>query len=131
MATIFNGKVADTSPVISATVNYEHTRDGANMKYHVYGRVYLSTNGYYSNRVEINCYLNGSNICSKSEKHSEWNWSWDFDSGWVTVSNKTDGTTPFSFTVKDTQNPSWCNYSSDTYYLDVDPAYFTSTPTFR
>ena len=35
MATIFNGKVADTSPVISATVNYEHTRDGANMKYMV------------------------------------------------------------------------------------------------
>lgn len=131
MATIFNGKVADTNPVISATVNYEHTRDGANMKYHVYGRVYLSTNGYYSNRVEINCYLNGSNICSKSEQHSEWNWSWNFDSGWVTVSNKTDGTTPFSFTVKDTQNPSWCNYSSGTYYLDVDPAYFTSTPTFR
>lgn len=131
MATIFNGKVADTNPVISATVNYEHNRDGANMKYHVYGRVYLSTNGYYSNRVEINCYLNGSNICSKSEKHSEWNWSWDFDSGWVTVSNKTDGTTPFSFTVKDTQNPGWCNYSSGTYYLDVDPAYFTSTPTFR
>ena len=130
-STIFNGRVADTSPVISATVNYEHTRDGANMKYHVYGRVYLSTNGYYTNRVEINCYLNGSNICSKSEKHSEWNWSWDFDSGWVTVSNKTDGTTPFSFTVKDTQNTSWCNYSSGTYYLDVDPAYFTSTPTFR
>lgn len=130
-STIFNGQVANTTPVISATVNYEHSRDGANMRYRVYGRVYLSTNGYYSNRVEINCYLNGSNICSKSEKHSEWNWSWDFDSGWVTVSNKTDGTTPFSFTVKDTQNPSWCNYSSGTYYLDVDPAYFTSTPTFR
>ena len=131
MAQIFNGRVADTSPVISATVNYEHTRDGANMKYRVYGSVYLSTQGYYTNRVEINCYLNGSNICSKGEKHSEWNWSWNFDSGWVTVSNKTDGTTPFSFTVKDTQNPSWCNYSSGTYYLDVDPAYFTSTPTFR
>lgn len=130
-STIFNGQVANTTPVISATVNYEHSRDGANMRYRVYGRVFLSTNGYYSNRVEINCYLNGSNICSKSEKHSEWNWSWDFDSGWVTVSNKTDGTTPFSFTVKDTQNPSWCNYSSGTYYLDVDPAYFTSTPTFR
>lgn len=130
-STIFSGQVADSNPVISATVNYEHSRDGANMKYHVYGRVYLSTNGYYGNRIEINCYLNGSNICSKSEQHSEWNWSWNFDSGWVTVSNKTDGTTPFSFTVKDTQNPSWCNYSSGTYYLDVDPAYFTSTPTFR
>lgn len=130
-STIFSGQVADSNPVISATVNYEHSRDGANMKYHVYGRVYLSTNGYYGNRIEINCYLNGSNICSKSEQHSEWNWSWNFDSGWVTVSNKTDGTTPFSFTVKDTQNPSWCNYGSGTYYLDVDPAYFTSTPTFR
>lgn len=126
-STIFNGKVADTTPVISATVNYEHTRDGANMKYHVYGRVYLSTNGYYSNRVEINCYLNGSNICSKSEKHSEWNWSWDFDSGWVTVSNKTSGTTPFYFTVKDTQNASWCNYTSGTYQLTVAPAYTSIT----
>ena len=130
-STIFSGQVADSNPVISATVNYEHSRDGANMRYRVYGRVYLSTNGYYSNTIEINCYLNGSNICSKSQRSTEWNWSWDFDSGWVTVSNKTDGSTPFYFTVVDKNNSSWCNYSSGTYYLTVDPAYFTSTPTFR
>ena len=130
-STIFSGQVADSNPVISATVNYEHSRDGANMRYRVYGSVYLSTNGYYSNTIEINCYLNGSNICSKSQRRTEWNWSWDFDSGWVTVSNKTDGSTPFYFTVVDKNNSSWCNYSSGTYYLTVDPAYFTSTPTFR
>lgn len=130
-STIFSGQVADSNPVISATVNYEHSRDGANMRYRVYGRVYLSTNGYYSNTIEINCYLNGSNVCSKSQRRTEWNWSWDFDSGWVTVSNKTDGSTPFYFTVVDKNNSSWCNYSSGTYYLTVDPAYFTSTPTFR
>ena len=130
-STIFSGQVADSNPVISATVNYEHSRDGANMRYRVYGSVYLSTNGYYSNTIEINCYLNGSNVCSKSQRRTEWNWSWDFDSGWVTVSNKTDGSTPFYFTVVDKNNSSWCNYSSGTYYLTVDPAYFTSTPTFR
>ena len=130
-STIFSGQVADSNPVISATVNYEHSRDGANMRYRVYGRVYLSTNGYYGNTIEINCYLNGSNVCSKSQRRTEWNWSWDFDSGWVTVSNKTDGSTPFYFTVVDKNNSSWCNYSSGTYYLTVDPAYFTSTPTFR
>ena len=130
-STIFSGQVADSNPVISATVNYEHSRDGANMRYRVYGRVYLSTNGYYSNTIEINCYLNGSNVCSKSQRRTEWNWSWDFDSDWVTVSNKTDGSTPFYFTVVDKNNSSWCNYSSGTYYLTVDPAYFTSTPTFR
>lgn len=130
-STIFSGQVADSNPVISATVNYEHSRDGANMRYRIYGSVYLSTNGYYSNTIEINCYLNGSNVCSKSQRRTEWNWSWDFDSGWVTVSNKTDGSTPFYFTVVDKNNSSWCNYSSGTYYLTVDPAYFTSTPTFR
>ena len=130
-STIFSGQVADSNPVISATVNYEHSRDGANMRYRVYGSVYLSTNGYYSNTIEINCYLNGSNVCSKSQRSTEWNWSWDFDSGWVTVSNKTEGSTPFYFTVVDKNNSSWCNYSSGTYYLTVDPAYFTSTPTFR
>ena len=32
MATIFNGTVHGDSPGISTTVNYEYTRDGANMK---------------------------------------------------------------------------------------------------
>jgi hypothetical protein len=111
-------------------IYYEHTRDGANMKYRITGKIYLKS-GWYYNNINVKLYLNGGLAHEFNSKHNDKVWSQNFDSGWVTVSNKTNGTTPFSFTANDTQTPSWCNYSSDTYYLDVDPAYFTSTPTFR
>ena len=129
MATIFSGVVYNGNPAIKMNVYYEHTRDGANMKYRLTGNIYLSS-GWYSNNINVKLYLNGSLAHEFNSKKSG-TWSTDFDSGWVTVSNKTDGTTPFSFTAKDTQNSGWCNYSSSTYQLDVDPAYFTSTPTFK
>ena len=132
MAQIFNGTVHGGSPGISTTVNYEYTRDGANMKYHFWGNTRLnSSGGWYTNNVRVKLYLNGSDIYTKDCKSSNKGWSIDWDAGWHTVSNKTSGTTPFYFTVKDTQNSSWCNYTSNTYQLDVAPAYFTSTPTFR
>ena len=131
MATIFNGTVHGGSPGISTKVNYEYTRDGANMKYHFWGNTRLnSSNGWYTNNVRVKLYLNGSDIYTKNCKSSDKGWSIDWDAGWHTVSNKTSGTTPFYFTVKDTQNANWCNYTSSTYRLDVAPAYFTSTPTF-
>lgn len=132
MAQIFNGTVHSGSPGISTTVNYEYTRDGANMKYHFWGNTRLnSSGGWYTNNVRVKLYLNGSDIYTKDCKSSNKGWSIDWDAGWHTVSNKTSGTTPFYFTVKDTQNSGWCNYTSSTYQLDVAPAYFTSTPTFR
>lgn len=130
MATIFSGVVSNTNPPVYMDVYYEHTRDGANMKYRITGKIYLKS-GWYYNNINVKMYLNGGLAHEFNSKHSDKVWSQNFDSGWVTVSNKTDGTTPFSFTANDTQTPSWCNYSSNTYYLDVDPAYFTSTPTFR
>lgn len=132
MAQIFKGRVYNSSPYPSAEVNYEYTRDGANMKYHFWGKVYLeSSGGWYYNNLRLKLYLNGSDVYTKDCKSSSTGWSINFDSGWHTVSNKTSGTTPFYFTVKDTQNSGWCNYTSNTYQLDVAPAYFTSTPTFR
>lgn len=131
MAQIFKGRVYNSSPYPSAEVNYEYTRDGANMKYHFWGKVYLENkNGWYYNNLRLKLYLNGSDIYTKDCKSSNKGWSIDWDAGWHTVSNKTSGTTPFYFTVKDTQNSGWCNYTSNTYQLDVAPAYFTSTPTF-
>ena len=128
MATIFNGTVHGGSPGISTTVNYEYTRDGANMKYHFWGNTRLnSSGGWYTNNVRVKLYLNGSDIYTKDCKSSNKGWSIDWDAGWHTVSNKTSGTTPFYFTVKDTQNSSWCNYTSSTYQLDVAPAYTSIT----
>ena len=110
MAQIFNGTVHGGSPGSSTTVNYEYTRDGANMKYHFWGNTRLnSSGGWYTNNVRVKLYLNGSDIYTKDCKSSNKGWSIDWDAGWHTVSNKTSGTTPFYFTVKDTQNSGWCN----------------------
>lgn len=128
MATIFNGSVHSEYPGISTTVNYEYIRDGANMKYHFWGNTRLSdSTGWYTNNVRVKLYLNGSDIYTKDCKSSSTGWSINWDAGWHTVSNKTSGTTPFYFTVKDTQNASWCNYTSGTYQLDVAPAYTSIT----
>lgn len=128
MAQIFNGSVYGGSPGISTTVNYEYIRDGANMKYHFWGNTRLSSSGgWYYNNVRVKLYLNGSDIYTKDCKSSSKGWSIDWDAGWHTVSNKTSGTTPFYFTVKDTQNSGWCNYTSGTYQLDVAPAYTSIT----
>lgn len=128
MAQIFNGSVYGGSPGISTTVNYEYVRDGANMKYHFWGNTRLSSSGgWYYNNVRVKLYLNGSDIYTKDCKSSSKGWSIDWDAGWHTVSNKTSGTTPFYFTVKDTQNSGWCNYTSGTYQLDVAPAYTSIT----
>ena len=123
MAQIFNGTVYSNSPGISETVNYEYYRDGANMRYHFWGNTRLnSSGGWYYNNVQTKLYLNGSNVYTKDCKSSNKGWSIDWDAGWHTVSNKTSGTTPFYFTVKDTQNTGWCNYTSGTYQLDITAA---------
>lgn len=130
MAQIFKGRVYSSTPYPSAEINYEYTRDGANMKYRFTGKVYLeSSGGWYYNNLQLKLYLEGSNVYTKDCKSSSKGWSISFDSDWKTVENKTSGTTSFYFTVKDTQNSSWCNYTSSTYNLYVAPAYFTSTPT--
>ena len=128
MAQIFKGVVFSKSPYPSAEVNYEYVRDGANMKYHFWGRVYLEhSTGWYHNNLQVKLYLNGSNVYTKDCKSTNTGWSIDWGAGWHTVSNKTSGTTPFYFTVKDTQNSGWCNYTSETYQLTVAPAYTSIT----
>jgi len=128
MAQIFKGRVYGGSPYPSAEINYEYKRDNANMQYRFTGRIYLeSASGWYYNNLQLKLYLNSTHIYTKDCKSSSKGWSIDFDSGWHTVSNKVSGTTPFYFTVKDTQDSSWCNYTSSTYSLYVAPAYANIT----
>lgn len=128
MAQIFKGRVYGSSPYPSAEINYEYKRDGANMLYRFTGRIYLeNTYGWYYNNLQLNLYLNGGLVHSQNCQSSNKGWSIDFNSGWKTVTNKTSGTTPFYFSVKDTQNTSWCNYTSGTYNLAVSPAYANIT----
>lgn len=124
METLHNGRVYNSSPYINVIFQYESQRSGADMQYRFYWKVYLgSSGGWYYNNVAFNIYLNGSNVFTYNCKSSSKGWAFEGTTGWYTVSNKTSGTTPCYFTCKDTQNTSWCNYTSGTYNLYVAPAY--------
>lgn len=125
METIINGAIYSVSSNsnISLLLQYESRRSGADMQYRFYYKVSLSSAAWYYNNTRIGLYLNGTNIYNRDNKSSSKGWSYEATTDWYTVSNKTSGSTPFYVTIKDTQNSSWCNYTSGTYYLYVAPAY--------
>ena len=129
METIINGGIysVSSSSNISLLVQYESRRNGADMQYRFYYKVWLSTNAWYYNNTRIGLYLNGTNIYNRDNKSSSKGWSYEATTDWYTVSNKTSGSTPFYVTIKDTQNSGWCNYTSGTYSLYVAPAYTSIT----
>lgn len=131
MIEIFNGSVYNfgSASSIWVKIESERRRNGADMQYKFYYRVRLSnrsggtaSGASYQNNVQTKLYLNGLNVWTKNVQSSSTNWDYEFETDWFTISNKVSGTTPFRFTVKDTINSSWCNYSSSTYQLDIDPA---------
>lgn len=142
MIEIFNGSVYNFGSVSSiwATISYEKKRSGADMQYRFNYKIRLSnrsggtpSSAYYQNNVQCKLYLNNINVWSKSVKSSSTNWSFEYISEWLTVDDKVDGTVPFKFTIKDTQNSSSCNYTSAVYQLDIEPAGsdFKTLPNFN
>ena len=130
MTELFNGIIYTfgSSSALTAVIQYEKRRSGANMQYRFYYKIYISDRnknpnpyGSYQNNLRIIFNLNGGDVLTRNIKSSSSGWSFEYTSDWFSVA-KTTGTTPFKFTIKDTQNSSWCNYSSTTYNLTVDPA---------
>ena len=136
MTQIFSGNVFNisSSSCIWAIIQYDKKRDGANMLYQFNYKLYLAKNDgtgtpvpstwstNYSNNLKTVFTLNGTNVWTQNSQSSNQRWSFEYTTDWFTISNKTSGTTPFKFTIKDTQNSSWCNYTSSTFSLGVDPA---------
>lgn len=117
-----------TSSALHVIVSYDKKRQGADMLYQFYYKIFISDRkgslnpyGTYQNPVKATFILNGNNVWEKTTQGNQ-GWSFEYTSDWITVSNKTSGTTPFKFTIKDTINSGWCNYTSSTYSLVVDPA---------
>lgn len=117
-----------TSSALHVIVSYDKKRQGADMLYQFYYKIFISNRkgslnpyGTYQNPVKATFILNGNNVWEKTTQGNQ-GWSYEYTSDWITVSNKTSGTTPFKFTIKDTINSGWCNYTSSTYSLVVDPA---------
>ena len=136
MTQIFSGNVFNisSSSCIWAIIQYDKKRDGANMLYRFNYKLYLAKNDgtgtpvpstwstNYSNNLKTVFTLNGINVWTQNSQSNNQRWSFEYTTDWFTISNKTSGTTPFKFTIKDTQNSNWCNYTSGTYSLEVDPA---------
>ena len=117
-----------TSSALHVIVSYDKKRQGSDMLYQFYYKIFISNRkgslnpyGTYQNPVKATFTLNGNNVWEKTTQGNQ-GWSFEYTSDWITVSNKTSGTTPFKFTIKDTINTGWCNYTSSTYSLVVDPA---------
>lgn len=119
------GQYSALKPIVS----YEKKRVGADMLYRFNYKIFISDRsgnpyayGNYNNPLKATFTLNGVNVWEKETKSSDKGWSFEFTTEWFTVKNKVSGTTPFKFTIKDTINSGWCNYTSTTYSLGVDPA---------
>lgn len=110
-------------PSIYLSLSYESKRNGADMQYRFYYKFWIETQGYYQNNLALNLYLNGSSVYSRDCKSYDRGWVYEYTTDWYAVSNKITGTTPFYITIKDTQNTSWLNYTSETWGLYVAPAY--------
>lgn len=125
--TLLNKKKIFSGPSIYVDLSYEHSRSNANMIYKIYYKVYMADypgSDYYNNKLQIKIYLNGSEVHTDTSGNTGTTQvKLNGNTGNKTVSNKTSGTTPLYITVKDTQNSSWVNYTSDTFNLTVDPAY--------
>lgn len=130
METLINGSIykVSSNTTMNLLVQYEYQRSGADMQYKFYYKLWLTNSGaWYTNNLRLKMFLNGGEVLSRDNKSSSKGWSFEYTTDWFTVSNKTSGTTPFYVTVLDTQNNSWCNYTSGTYNLTVAPAYTSIT----
>ena len=128
MIEIFNESVYDfgTSSSIKVIVGYEKKREGVDMKYRFYYKIYLGgtygSTAYYQNNIRGSFVLDDLTVWTKNTKDSAKGWSHEYTSDWFTVKNVVNGTVSFKFIIKDTQNTGWCNYTSTDYQLEIEPA---------
>ena len=134
MQDIFNKSQWLSSPTAYWTIQYEYRRNGVDMQYRFYWKVWLgSSGGWYNNGLQLQMFLNGSPIVVtvKGYTSGTTGWSYDGTTDWYTVANKTSGTTPFYAVLYDTST-STTKVTSSSYSLAVSPsgATLTSAPNF-
>ena len=131
METIYNSNIYNfgSGSALHLVLQYEKQRSGADMQYRFYYQIYIADRngnynpyGSYNNNLRLTFTLNGNDVWYPETGGHSGAWSKDDTSGWITISNKTSGTTPLVVKVDDTINPSWCHYTSGTFNLAIDPA---------
>ena len=124
MTTLFDTSQWCASPIAYWTMQYEYKRNGADMQYRFYWKVWLnkSTSWYYD-ALQIQMFLNGVryNVTAKAHDSNEKGWSYEGTTDWYTVTNKTSGTVPFYAKLYDTDSKT-TEATSSNYALTVSGA---------
>ena len=133
MQNLFNSSQWLTSPSAYWTIQYEYKRNGVDMQYRFYWKVWVASGHWYNDGLKLKLFLNGvqNDVTVKAYQSGVTGWSYDGTTGWYTVANKTSGTVPFYAQLMDT-NTNLTRATSASYSLSVSPygAVLTSAPNF-
>lgn len=120
-----------SGPQIPISFYYDYQRDGTSMQYKVkivFGAITGSS--YFGYPIYIDLSLDGTKkvaqYTAKSASPSQWSSAITYESGWLTVANKTEGTT--ALTIRLYSGSGSSRDTSYKYNLAVSPA--ATTPTF-
>ena len=125
MTSLANGIQWGSSPVITASFEYEHRRSGQDMQYRVKVTIspLTSSGSYFGYPIYSQISLAGSVVDSqtlKAASPSTWSSAITHTTSWFTVSNKTSGTTALAIRIYSGSGSS--RDQTYTYSLAVDPA---------
>ncbi len=113
-----------TGPVIPITIYYDRQRSGASMKYKIKISIASITgDSYFGYPIYSKIYLDGTlkdSATLKSASPSRWSSAIVYETGWITVSNKTTGTTNLKVNLYSGSGSSRNN--NYTYSMAVDGA---------
>lgn len=126
--TLFSDVRVDSisSPKMWWTIQYEYKRDGTDMLYNFHWKVYLTKTGtaYFDYMMHLKFYVNGSlakTVMVKDETNLYYDWTCEGETGWIRVSNKLSGSTPF-YAVLTAYRSQTVKATSSTYQLAVSGA---------
>lgn len=124
MIDIINSQQCYTSPTAYWTIQYEYKREGADMYYRFYWKVWLkSSSSYYDWGIDLRFYLDGTvqSVTVKKENLNEYQWTKSGTTDWYKVAGKTTGNTSFYAQLYDTSRKKVMKTSS-TFNLAVSAA---------
>lgn len=122
MATVLYTGYWGSGPKIPVEFRYDKSRSGSNMIYRVYVEIKPLTSGYFGYGIRVSANVGGQTVQQtvKNASPSQWSSSYIFDSGNITIANKTSGTTPLTITLTGIDAPR--GSQSYQYNLPIDPA---------
>lgn len=116
------------APNITFDFSYEKQRDGTTQQYKITVSCDPLTGGsYFGYPINIEIKLDGTKAASKAlkgESPSTWSSAITYTTGWLSVPNKTDGTTSLAIRIYSTYRD-----ATYTYNLPIDPAASTISAT--